>query len=237
MSDGRANALVDLSQPYFNGMSTSKAHGVPTFRTRALVTSLPTDIAITDVSMSAHIGTHVDAPRHFFPGGRTIDEYPVDRFRGSGVVLDVRRHGPVPVTAEELSPIVADIRAGDFVLFCFGYGRLFGTPDYPDHPYLSDDVADLLVDQGVTTVGVDVPTPDRPEDSRGPGFAWPVHHRLLGNDVLIIENLGANLERLIGQRVDISAPPLAIRGGDGAPARVTASVLPDPSRNRGGPCP
>ena len=213
--------LVDLSQPYFSDMSTSGPHGAPIFTTRGLELPNAKGIAITHIAMSAHMGTHVDAPRHFFPDGATIDQYPIERFHGTGIVLDVRRRGIVPVRAEEIAG--SDVRPGDFVLFCFGYGELFGTRHYSEHPYLSVEVADLLIERGAAVVGVDVLTPDAPEASRDSGFGWPVHRRLLGNDVLIIENLGPNLAGLVGRRVRISAAPLAIRGADGAPARVTAT--------------
>lgn len=213
-------AAVDLSQPYFDGMSTSHAHGTPSFTARTLDTANGYPIAITHIAMSAHMGTHVDAPRHFFPDGAAIDQYGIERFHGQGVVIDVRRTGVVPVTAADLAGV--DIRPGDFVLLCFGYGGLFGTPDYADHPYLDVDVADLLVERRAVLLGVDVLTPDMPESARSPDFHWPVHHRLLAEDILIIENLGPGLTDLIGQRVEVTAAPLAIRGADGAPARVTA---------------
>lgn len=216
-------AAIDLSQPYFNEMSTSGAHGTPSFTMKPLAAAADYAITITHMAMSAHMGTHVDAPRHFFADGATIDEYPIDRFQGPGVVVDVRRRGVVPVTADELEG--ADLREGDFVLFCFGYGELFGTPEYAEHPYLTAEVAHLLIERKVAAVGVDVLTPDMPEQARPPTFGWPVHHLLLREDILIIENLGANLASLLGQRVHVTALPLAVRGADGAPARVTARAL------------
>lgn len=216
-------AAIDLSQPYFNEMSTSGAHGAPSFTTRPLAAAADYSITITHMAMSAHMGTHVDAPRHFFSDGATIDEYPINRFQGPGVVVDVRRRGVLPVTPDELEG--ADLREGDFVLFCFGYGEFFGTPTYAEHPYLSAEVANLLIERKVAAVGVDVLTPDMPEAARTAAFGWPVHHLLLRRDILIIENLNANLASLLGQRVHVTALPLAVRGADAAPARVTAIPL------------
>lgn len=214
---------VDLSQQYFDEMSTSHAHGRPSFVARSFETANGYPISITHMAMSAHMGTHVDAPRHFFPDGPSIDSYGIERFHGPGVVVDVRRTGVTAVTAAEISG--ADIQADDFVLLCFGYGALFGTPGYVDHPYLDADAAELLVERGISLLGVDVLTPDMPESARDADFDWPVHHRLLGADILIIENLGVGLECLVGRRVQVAAAPLAIRGADGAPARVTATPV------------
>jgi kynurenine formamidase len=45
---------------------------------------------VTHLCMGSHSGTHLDAPRHFFPAGATLDEYPMERLVGSGVIVDVR---------------------------------------------------------------------------------------------------------------------------------------------------
>lgn len=213
---------VDLSQEWYSGMSTSRAHGVPEFTVKEHHTPAVEDIVITHVSMSAHNGTHVDAARHFFPDGLTIDEYPIARFQGTGVVVDVRRDGPVGVGAAEIEATGVEFEPGDFALLYFGFAERFGTPEYDDHPHLTLDAAEYLVEKGVSLVGVDTITPDLCNSARGPDFAFPVHKTLLGNDVLIIENLGTGLRELLGRRVAVHAAPLAIRGGDGAPARVFA---------------
>lgn len=233
---GGDDDLVDLAQEWYEGMGTSKAHGVPSFTVREHHAGKVSDIQITFVSMSAHAGTHVDAARHFFPGGRTIDQYPVGHFVGPGVVVDARRAGRVPLTAEDIRRSGADIRRGDIVLFSFAYARHFGRPEYDEHPYLTRDAAELLVELGARIVGTDTITPDLPSAARGPDFDFPVHRTLLGSDVLIIENLGQGLEQLLGRRVEVFAVPLAIRGGDGAPVRVFARREPPvASSSRGEP--
>lgn len=212
---------VDLAQPLYEGMPCPAPHGVPAFVFEEL--PAPIDggtISITKLAMGAHAGTHVDAARHFFPGGPTIDEYPLDRFAGPGVVLDVRREGIVPVTAEDLEAASPKIRENDIVFLWLGYAPLYGMPEYEEHPYLTPDAADYLVSKGVRMLGVDAITPDAPAAVRGEGFAFPVHTRLLGNDVLIVENLGPGLEQLAGRRAMLAALPVRIVGADGAPTAV-----------------
>jgi len=46
------------------------------------------------------------------------------------------------------------------------------------------------------------------------GFGFPVRTRLLGNDILVIENLGLGLEEVLGKRVAVAAAPFRIREGD-----------------------
>ena len=212
---------VDLAQPLYEGMSCPTPHGVPKFSVEEMPASIEgVSISITKMAMGAHAGTHVDAARHFFADGPTIDQYPLDRFAGPGVVLDVRREGIVPVTAADLEAAAPEIRENDIVFLWFGYAALYGTPAYDEHPYLSVDAADYLLSKRVRMLGVDAITPDAPSVERGDSFDFPVHKRLLGNDVLIVENLGPGLEHLAGRRAMLAALPLRIAGADGAPTTV-----------------
>ncbi|MEX0805519.1 MAG: hypothetical protein WD688_19695 [Candidatus Binatia bacterium] len=62
-------------------------------------------------------------------------------------------------------------------------------------------------------------TPLRPK-----GFDFPVHRSLLGNNVLIAENV-TNIGSIIGKRTRIMALPLRVKGSDGGHARIVAEVL------------
>ncbi len=46
---------------------------------------------VSRLELGAHTGTHVDAPRHFLPGGAGADELPLDPFVGPCSVVDA--HG------------------------------------------------------------------------------------------------------------------------------------------------
>ena len=73
-------------------------------------------------------------------------------------------------------------------------------------------------------LGVDFATPDLALPRRAPDFDWPVHKVLLGNGVLIAENL-ADFGVLAGQRVEIICGALNIEGADGSPARILARTI------------
>jgi kynurenine formamidase len=51
-----------------------------------------------------------------------------------------------------------------------------------------------------------------------------VHQRLLGNDVLVIENLGPGLAEVLNQRVTVAAVPFRIEGADASPITALAIV-------------
>jgi len=177
------------------------------------------------VTFSTHSGTHVDAPLHVLPGGSTIDETPLSRLLSEGVVLGVDAEEARPVDAADLQGL-DELRDGDAVLLSLGWAEYAGTDRYHRYPWISPGLADRLVERDVALVAMDTLSPDEPRELRGDGDPYPVHRRLLGTGVPIVENL-ADPAGLVGERVEVVCLPLRIRGGDGAPARVLARRLGD----------
>jgi len=161
------------------------------------------------LSVGTHAGTHIDAPAHQIAGGKTLGDYSVDRFFGSGVYVDVR-------AGYDLAAIKAlEIAAGDMVLLHTGMDRRFHEPAYfEDFTPVPEEVAEYLVKCGVSLVGMDMCGPDKPP--------FPVHKILLGGDVLIAENL-TNIGQLAGTLFDVYALPIRLNV-DGAPARIVAQI-------------
>lgn len=116
------------------------------------------------------------------------------------------------------------VAPGEAVILSTGWEKHWGTDRYRSHPYLSGQAAAWLIDQGVTMVGMDLMTPDLPGTAREGGFAFPVHHMLLGAEVLIIENM-TGLTPLHGRRIELHALPIPIDADDGAPIRAIGRVL------------
>ncbi len=217
-----SNAWHDLSQPLSSAMAAPQYFPPPEFQ----VILERTDVCpqVTKFTLCTHMGTHVDAPSHFIDGGRSIDEIPLERFvvPAHFVALDGVQNQAITIDA--LQAAGAAPRRGEALLIGTGWDAHWHAPQYFAHPYLADDVAGWLVDAGVTLLGVDFMTPDVPVALRSPDFRFPVHRTLLGNDVLIVENL-RGLRALAGRRMELHAMPLPIAAGDGAPARVAARAL------------
>ncbi len=77
------------------------------------------------------------------------------------------------------------------------------------------DAAHCLVNAGINMVILDTPSPDREP--------FPIHHILLGNDVLIVEN-ATNFSALEGiETFTIHATPAKFEAS-GAPVRVFATM-------------
>jgi len=191
------------------------------------VMSMPKDpLNATEIHMVCHFGTHVDAPRHFIADGPAFHEIPLDRLYGPGVVWRIEAEPFGLIDAAALARQRPRLHRGDIVLIDTGWSEHVGTERYAENPSLTPDAASWLVDRGVKLLAVDFITPDLAVPRRPPGFDWPVHHILLGNGVLIAENL-TNLRPLAGQRVEAMFLALNIEESDGAPARVVARRVAD----------
>jgi arylformamidase len=204
--------IFDLTHPLVKGMPV--LDGDPPVAMTPALSHEVDGYAVTNISLGSHSGTHLDAPRHFHVGGKTLDEYPIDRFVRPGVVLDVRNaEGGVRHRAGPAEPAMID----DVLLA----ERLHASPARPggfvllwtEGALLTPAAALLLVDAGVVLVGTDGTSLDEEP--------YPVHGLLLGHDVLIAENL-CGLDRLGPDPVTCAFLPLAVAEADGAPARAIA---------------
>jgi kynurenine formamidase len=213
---------VDLT--YRLSSSTPRAGVFPQPAFRRLK-SLPEDpLNVTEMQMVVHIGTHVDAPRHFFIDGPAFHEIPLDRLSGPGIVVRIDKPADGIISAEDMQRASSLLQRGDIVIVDTGWEKYAGTEQYHEHPYLSTEAAQWLVDQGVKLIAFDLPTPDLPVSRRLAGYNWPAHHVLLSHGVLISENV-TGLQGLAGQRMEFVFLALNIKDSDGAPARVLARPI------------
>lgn len=189
------------------------------------IASIPGDpLNVTELSMVVHVGTHVDSPRHFFSDGPALEDVPLARFMGPGVVWRLDKPLESLVEPEDLAHMRPELEPGDILVLDTGIAEHVGTHEYERHAALSVAAAEWLVDKQIKLLAIDTPTPDVPIHLRGERFDWPVHHVLLGDGVLISEQV-ANARLLAGRRAEFLFLPLNIVGGDGAPARVLARAV------------
>jgi arylformamidase len=91
---------------------------------------------VTRLEMSAHAGTHVDAPAHFLEGAAGVDALPLDALVGPCIVVDAT------ASDRELGPEVLPAGAERVLL---------KTRD----AVLSDEAAEEVVRRGIRLVGID----------------------------------------------------------------------------------
>ncbi len=184
------------------------------------------------LKLGSHTGTHIDAPYHFLKDGKRIDELPVRRFVGNGILIDVSHKSERDaIESADLKSYASEIKKGDFIILKTGWDRYFGTPRYLQHPYLSAAGAELLLGAGAALVGIDALNIDSscqtvmdPEYGNADSEAhedhdYPAHDILLGNDILIVENL-CNLDKIRRPQGIYSFLPLKLKGSDGSPIRA-----------------
>jgi len=167
---------------------------------------------VTHLSITAHTGTHVDAPDHFLNDGRGVGQIPLDLLVGPAVVVELPEGDAVTPDMLADADIPAHTRR---VLLKTPNSQLWakGTKEFQkDFMGLSADAAKYLVSREVEVVGVDYlsvsPYTD-PVDT---------HRILLEKDILIIE--GLDLSAVDPGDFTMYCLPLKIEGADGAPARV-----------------
>ncbi|MDD1716761.1 MAG: cyclase family protein [Methanoregulaceae archaeon] len=161
---------------------------------------------VTDLFISTHSGTHIDAPAHYFQGGLTIDRIPLERLIGPCRVLDLSGvHGFI--SSRELRGKIGD--AERVLLKTWYSGIKIFDPSYPG---LDGTTAEFLAENRIACIGIDSPSI---EPFGGDGA---VHRQLLSTGTVIIEFLD-----LTGVREGdyyMAALPLRLEGLDGSPARV-----------------
>lgn len=176
------------------------------------------------------IGTHMDAPAHCCPGGRTVDQLLLTELLLPCVVIDIRA-----VATEQYSLSKEDIKAFEnqhgvipahsLVIVYTGWDRFWSEPErYHNHyrfPSVSLEAAEHLLKREIKGLGIDTLSPDRPES------AFAVHRLLLGKDKFLIENI-ANAKCLPATGSTVLALPMAIEHGTEAPIRLVA-FMPDPN--------
>jgi kynurenine formamidase len=194
------------------------------------------------LTVSAHTGTHVDAPYHYGPTSEgapaaTIDELPLEWFFSDGVVLDLRHKRPgelIEIADLERALVAIDYapKPLDIVMLHTGCDLKMGSAEYFEQPGMGRESTLWLVEQGIRVIGIDAWGFDRPfaamaEDFRATGdgrHVWPAHFAGITRAYCQIEKL-AHLEQ-IGRPhgFKVAAFPVKIRRGSAGFARVVAFV-------------
>jgi len=166
---------------------------------------------LSRIEISAHSGTHMDAPLHFHSGGPSIDAFPPSAGIGAARVIQI-------VDRQSVKPqelFRHRIRRGERVLFKTpGSARRWQASSFDEtFVYISKEGAQFLADRGVRVVGIDYLSVG--------GFlkdSSESHQILLGAGIWIIE--GLKLSSVAPGRYEMICLPLKILGAEGAPARV-----------------
>jgi arylformamidase len=218
-----APPLVDLTMTIHEGMATFASHWHPFVEITQLGRFSMEGRETRKITLGTHTGTHLDAPRHFIPGGLTIERIPLAQINGPASVLDFSQLPDETVIDTDLLQQTLADRPVERLIFRYDWDvKALGTPRYyHGHPYLSQQACKWLVAQGCQLVAFDAPQPDNPAHCRGAELDAPNHKILLGNNVMIGECL-VNIRELTQPVVNLVFAPIKLLEGDGAPSRVFA---------------
>ncbi|MEP6493974.1 MAG: cyclase family protein [bacterium] len=166
---------------------------------------------VSSVAFGSHTGTHVDAPKHFFDDGVTVDNLALDVLMGPAVLICMDAK-TMAVGAEQLqrhelkghSRVLIQTRNSSFIR---------GGEFIKDYTYLAPDGAEYLASLGVKLVGVDYFSVEQFHSGH-----HRTHRTLLERGIIIVE--GLDLSGPPMGPYELRVLPLRLAGLDGAPARA-----------------
>ena len=166
----------------------------------------------SEICMSVHTGTHVDAPDHFLDDGRTVEKLSIDMMVGRAYVLHLPDVDLITAAVLSQAEIPPRTRRLLFKTRNSEYWARGENKFQTNFVALSADAAELLVDRNVKLVGVDYLSVAPYKNSRA------THQILLKAGVVVVE--GLDLSRVSQGRYTLHCLPLKLAGSDGAPARA-----------------
>lgn len=150
-------------------------------------------LRVQEMQMSAGIGTHMDAPSHFIPGGKDIHELSVYSFFQPLFVITVQADEDYLVSVKDILQFEKSngrISKDSIVIISTGWEKHWKSKKYRNEkngkmhfPSISLDAAKLLCDREVSGIGIDTLSPDCQD------LSFPVHKLVLGQGRFIVENL------------------------------------------------
>jgi kynurenine formamidase len=160
--------LVDLSQPLNQECPFWPYY--PPFEVKYIKRKAEHGVNAQYIQTSNHMGTHLDAPRHFVTGGKTIDEIPLEWLCGPGVVVDLRDEmDELACYTPEMIEKRVEVREGDLLVLHTGWHRYSQFGAQPDeeryihlHPGAHPRMCDWLLAKKIHVWGVDCISTDHP---------------------------------------------------------------------------
>jgi kynurenine formamidase len=221
MADLEEKRIVDLSHVIEHGMTTYKGLPGPLmcdFWERESTASNFDDgssFQIGRIDMVANTGTYVDSPFHRYSDGIDLADLQLPSLADlPGIVIRRPWENGIEIGVDAFED--REVR-GRAVLVQTGWDRHWRTERYlSEHPFLTADAAQWLVENGAAFVGIDSHNID---DTRT--RSRPVHSNLLAAEIPICEHM-TNLGSLPDEDFRFSAVPPKVRGMGTFPVRAYA---------------
>ena len=206
--------IYDISRPISEKLAVWPGDSTFSYET---IVSKGEDSAVnlTTLTLSAHTGTHADAPFHYDSSGQHPAELSLDPYIGTAHVVTITRKngGIVPADFDH-----ADLMGMQRLLIHTWVSDLAHDQWPEDFPYPTTELIDWLAAQSVVLMGVDMPSVDA-FDSK----TLDCHHRLLRHGIVNLETL--YLKNVPDGVYELVALPLKIQSVCGSPVRAILRTL------------
>ena len=158
----------DLSQPLNQEVSNWPYY--PPFEVMYIKRKSEQGVNAQYIQTSNHIGTHIDAPRHFVTGGKTIDQLPLEWLYGPGVIANLAPDlDELDVYTPQMIESRVEVREGDILLLHTGWEKHAQFGSEPDeekyihrHPGAHPDMVPWLLEKKIHVWGLDAISTDHP---------------------------------------------------------------------------
>ncbi len=163
---GEEVEVYDLSHPFGPGVPLWPYF--PDIRVERMHYHAKSRVLSQVITTVMHVSTHADAPVHVEEGFPSIDQVPIERYMGDGVVVSIPKGKWDVITAEDLEKADPPIERGDIVIVNTGWHKYWGdTVKYFCYaPGFYKEAGEWFVKKGVKAVGIDTQALDHPLGTR-----------------------------------------------------------------------
>jgi arylformamidase len=199
--------IIDISLPITSSMPVYP--GTSPTSIESVVSASGTNV-LSDLHMTSHTGTHIDAPSHSIQDGKTVDALDLSIFYGPCRVLEFTSSTQA-ISKEDL--LTHGVKRSERILLKTANSLRGFDTFYPDYTYLTSGAATYLAQTEVLLVGIDSLSIKQKGSTDN-----TAHTALLAKDIPIVE--GLDLSKVDPGDYMLCVFPLAVRGIDGSPARA-----------------
>jgi arylformamidase len=208
----------DISVPLKQGMNYLPLDPVAPKIYRFSDVELGAKVTMSMLEIISHTGTHIDAPRHFIPGGSTVSDMPLNATIGPARVIEIK--DPKTIKVQELER--HHIKKGERILCKTRNSPVVyeSSKFVEDYVYLDSDAAAYLAEKGIILFGLDCITIGNIKDEES---VIKTHQSLLSAGIYILEDCA--LANVPAGEYELLCLPLLMYKGDAGPCRAILRPL------------
>ena len=159
--------------------------------------------SLSKISGGLHTGTHIDAPYHYIPNGKKVSDLEINSLIGKASILKTRNKSNknnqnknnkindnnIASKCIKIKDLNLKNSLEKIIILNTGYYKQWGKDSYfHEYPYISKELAKLLIENEISGIAIDTPSVDRTNHD-------DIHKIFLKNNVWIVENL-TNMDKL-----------------------------------------